>query len=73
MILLLIDQENTTHRRDQRMKTYAVFYTVNGEHYTNTVTCFQPGEAHNWTVEDASKKHNCSIYDVHIDAVIEMI
>lgn len=55
------------------MTKYAVFYTVNGEHYVNTITCFQFGEAYNWTIEDASEKHHCKPSEVKIESVIQMI
>lgn len=54
------------------MKTYAVFYEVSGEIKTATVTCFQAGEAYNWTVEDVSKEYGCKPGDVKIHTVIEV-
>lgn len=55
------------------MKTYAVFYTFNGKYYISTITCAQFGEAYNWTIEDASEKHNCKPAEIHIESVIQMV
>ena len=55
------------------MKTYAVFYTVRDALSVNKVTCFQKGEAWNWTVEEAAKAHGCDPSAVHVEVIIEVV
>lgn len=54
------------------MKKYAVFYEVNGEIKTRTISCSQYGEAYNWTVEDVSKEVGCKPIEVKIHTIIEV-
>lgn len=55
------------------MKDYAVFYEVNGNFGVKKISCFQKGEAYNWTVEDVSAEYLCDPHDVKIHTIIEIM